>query len=111
RGNGCRLLCQAIRKYGIEEFSVSVLAEVNTLEQLNALEELLIKERGTLSPFGYNLIPGGLNHTVLPETRARLSAIRKEAMRDPKLRARISAAMKIIMSSPEARERTAAIHR
>lgn len=48
-------LYQAIRKYGIENFSFSILLEQNCTEQeIRLIEKDYIKKENTLSPFGYN---------------------------------------------------------
>jgi group I intron endonuclease len=57
--NYCRLLDNAIRKYGSENFKVSLLCKCDTLEELNDKESYYIKEYNTLSPNGYNLTTGG----------------------------------------------------
>lgn len=64
---------RAINKYGRDNFEVCTLSTAYTLEELNLLEEFHIKLQNTLSPNGYNLLPGGNNHTVHPETRKRIS--------------------------------------
>jgi group I intron endonuclease len=64
---------RAIRKYGRSAFEVCMLAKAHTLGELNALEEYHIKIQGTLSPYGYNLLPGGNNHHVHSETRNKIS--------------------------------------
>lgn len=70
-------LHRAITKYGAPAFTVEQLATADTLEELNALEERYIAELGTLSPVGYNLLPGGNNRRHHPETRAVLSEMFK----------------------------------
>lgn len=47
--------------------------------------------------------PGGWHHSA--ETRARISANRLKAVRDPEARAKISEATKLRMASPEVRQR------
>lgn len=52
---------QAIRKYGIEKFSINILEEC-AKENLNDLEKFYIKEYKsftTAHEFGYNMTPGG----------------------------------------------------
>src|ERR1019366_1135691 len=72
RGSEC-IIDRAVRKYGRDNFEVCTLAEAHTLEELNLLEEFHIKAQNTLSPHGYNLLPGGNNRTVHPDTKRRIS--------------------------------------
>jgi group I intron endonuclease len=53
----CRILDNAIRKYGHKTFKVELLEEI-LISQLNQREEFWIKELNTLSPNGYNLRTG-----------------------------------------------------
>jgi group I intron endonuclease len=53
------LIHRAIRKYGEESFEISVLSEVGTLDELNALEIHHINIQNTKVPNGYNLTDGG----------------------------------------------------
>lgn len=52
---------QAIRKHGEESFSVQVIAQTNTIEDLKELEIILIKQHGThmSTQKGYNKTWGG----------------------------------------------------
>jgi group I intron endonuclease len=53
-------LHNAIRKYGVEVFTIEVLATANTKEELSALERSLILEYKAVDPqIGYNLAKGG----------------------------------------------------
>lgn len=66
---------QAIRKYGADGFTVSEIARVGSLDQLNALESFCIMAYDTIKPNGYNLDAGGKARGVVhPETRAKMSA-------------------------------------
>lgn len=65
---------QAIRKYGIDNFEISILEIINTSnwDEVNEKESLYIKEQNTLSPNGYNLKANGManlgkNKTKLTE--------------------------------------------
>lgn len=53
----CRVLDNAIRKYGKDSFKVELIEEI-LLEQLNEREEYWILKLNTLSPNGYNLKTG-----------------------------------------------------
>lgn len=57
--NKSRLYC-SIRKYGVENFVIEPIIEFNEKEQdWKKLEQYYIKKLNTLSPNGYNLLPGG----------------------------------------------------
>ena len=66
--NYCRLLNNAIRKYGDENFTVELLCEC-TLDELNDKEIEYISMYNTVSPNGYNLTHGGHNCKQTPETQ------------------------------------------
>ena len=57
--NYCRLLDNAIRKYGSNNFKVSLICECNTFEELNEKEQHYISTHNSMSPNGYNLTTGG----------------------------------------------------
>lgn len=76
RGRAYPIL-SAIKKYGPENFELSILAKPETLEEMNLGEEAHILARNSSAPSGYNLAPGGNNHQHHPETRAKMSAARK----------------------------------
>jgi group I intron endonuclease len=84
-------LHRAIRKYGVENFEVSILAEAHTLDELNALERYHIEVQNTLSPRGYNLHTGGQNHDVSEETREKLRQAQLGKKLSPETRAKMSA--------------------
>ena len=91
---------KAIRKYGWENFSVEVLEECDTKEQLNEREIFWIAALNCKTPNGYNRSDGGEGATGVectPETRAKFSAIhkgKKQPPRSPQHCAKISAANK-----------------
>lgn len=66
--NYSRLLDSAIRKYGHENFKVSLICTCETYNELNEKEIYYIKEFNTLSPNGYNLTTGGNYCTFTQET-------------------------------------------
>lgn len=57
--NYSRLLDNAIRKYGSNNFKISLICECNTFEELNEKEKYYITFYNSLSPNGYNLTTGG----------------------------------------------------
>jgi hypothetical protein len=54
---GCRAIYNAIKKYGWENFEKDWYECPD--EDLNSEEKLLVRDMGTLSPDGYNLMDGG----------------------------------------------------
>ena len=70
----CRHFQNAIEKYGWENFEHFALMENLTLEEANKYEELLIALFDTTNPeIGYNISPGGKNHTHSEETKKLIS--------------------------------------
>lgn len=68
------LIAQEIRKYGRENFKVEVLYDnVQTKEELNALEIKAMKEHNTLIPNGYNIRVGGARSPMAESTKKKLS--------------------------------------
>lgn len=53
------ILHKALKKYGIDNFSVEILEKVNTLEELDEKERFYITKFDSLSPNGYNTETGG----------------------------------------------------
>ena len=53
------IIAHAIAKHGIENFVMRVLAEVETWEELAAMERQAIQEYQTFMPQGYNMTLGG----------------------------------------------------
>lgn len=83
-------ISNAIRKYGIENFNIEILAETKDKDVLNHLEEYYIRKYDSVS-CGYNLSYGG-NSNVMDCTISRNK--HDEVMRSPEVRAKISATMK-----------------
>jgi group I intron endonuclease len=77
------LIGKSIQKYGKHNFTIEVLEQVNDLDLLNWLEAYYIKHFDCLAPIGYNLHSGGNNHTILPETKLKLSLSRKGQRNSP----------------------------
>lgn len=83
-------LHRAIRKYGIDNFTIEVLAETDDENELNRLEEYYIRSLRTVE-CGYNLSYGGDSNTMdCPKARSRHDAV----MRSEEVRAKISASIK-----------------
>jgi group I intron endonuclease len=66
------LIGKAIRKYGIECFAIEILAEAETVEELEALEIQYIGEFRSFGE-GYNLTVGGGNPILSNETKKKIS--------------------------------------
>lgn len=66
----------ARNKYGIKNWTVEILKECNTQDELNEWEIYYIKALNTKAPNGYNLTDGGggkIGYVTSQETRERLS--------------------------------------
>ena len=50
---------KALRKYGLESFTLSVIDEASSVEVLKEKESYWIKKLNSKAPFGYNLTDGG----------------------------------------------------
>lgn len=68
------VLAAAIRKYGPENFKVSILKTCASIEELNVSEIGLISSLNSLAPHGYNLDSGGSNKIMHESTKQKLSA-------------------------------------
>lgn len=73
----CRRLHHALMKYGKDVFIIEPLATATSIEELNTLEEYFIAKEQTISPSGYNLLPGGGNRRHNIETRHKMSQSRQ----------------------------------
>jgi group I intron endonuclease len=69
----CHALRAAIRKYGVDDFDLSVLAEAADRDELDRLEIEFIAKQKTLSPEGYNIETGGANGKPTSQARQRMS--------------------------------------
>lgn len=67
------LFKEAIRKYGIENFTWDILADCSSIEECCELEKYYIKSLDTISPNGYNLTEGGNGGIVSEETKIKIS--------------------------------------
>ena len=82
-----KLLTKDRQYYGLENFTVRVLAEVETREEAWELEQSFIRELNTKFPNGYNRADGGKNSKgteFTKEHRELLSKIKKDAHIVPK---------------------------
>ena len=70
---GSQLVRLAVKKYGRDAFAYEILHDGIIPEFLDTLEKEAIKKFNTVSPHGYNLTTGGVEHEVLSETRQKIS--------------------------------------
>lgn len=97
-------LYSAMRKYGVDNFSIEQIDSAGTLESLNLLEIHYIAKFDTISPKGYNLDNGGGSQNCHPETRAKISA----SLKGRPIKNRMNGAPKGRPVSQERRERISA---
>ena len=86
---------RAIRKYGVENFSIEILEQCETLEQLNKREIFWIAYFNCKKPNGYNLTDGGdgsTGWTPTEETREKIRAAVTGTKHTAEARAKMSAA-------------------
>ena len=57
------VIAKAIKKYGVENFKFEVLYRNIPIEQIDELEQKIIKEKNCRVPYGYNVSVGGSSHT------------------------------------------------
>ena len=66
-------LYNAIRKYGKEAFSITLLAASSFQSKANELEERYICGMNTVTPHGYNVHPGGKCSPISEEHKSKIS--------------------------------------
>jgi hypothetical protein len=71
------VLKSAIKKYGKENFEISIVCECDSIEEMNLKEEIYIKLFNSMVPNGYNLISGGNNRLASEETKRKMSISQK----------------------------------
>ena len=78
RGNShCIAIANAIRKYGAENMKFEVIEECRD-DMLNEREHYWIEKLKSLSPNGYNLRSGGGVNELCEESRAKISATKRQ---------------------------------
>jgi len=74
-----RPILRAFNKYGFENFDFEVIATANSLQNINELEDILIKQYNAQDgDFGYNINNGGLYSPRTPETCQKISEALKK---------------------------------
>lgn len=69
----CKAFCNALRKYGKDNFSIELLLFCN-IKELDYYETKFIELYNTISPHGYNIENGGTNGKIMhQETKDKLS--------------------------------------
>ena len=120
----CSALYSAIRKHGADCFSVELVEQCSSFEEMNSRERYWIKSFNTMSPSGYNLTDGGDAGVFVESTRMKMSQRlkglpmsekNKEGLRNawsnPEVRASRIEKIKEAMARPEVREATGARQR
>lgn len=79
------LIHRAIKKHGVDNFEVFILALV-PVEDANRVETLFISQLGTVAPNGYNIEPEADGGPMSQATRDKLSVAGKRRFEDPELR-------------------------
>ena len=130
--SGCRVIKNAILKYGIDAFSIEKIAIAESQSELDILEQFWISKLNTISPNGYNLSSGGNGagkmsdeskeimralakrpHRLVqfneminnPDVIAKQTAGKIERWADPSNKKRYGAAIKISLNKPDVKER------
>lgn len=98
----------SMRFHGVDKFTIEVIAECETQEELDACEIHYIAEYDCLAPKGYNCTTGGGNGSPCEETVEKLRASANEYYeKHPEARDRISEANIQRFSAPEERAKQA----
>ena len=105
--HNCTAVDRAIKKYGWNNICHAVLYEVETKEEAELIEKILIKLLNSNNKeFGYNIMSGGNASGKLPEeSKRKIGEKNKEKWNDPQKRAEASERMKKRMSNPEYRKK------
>ena len=74
-------LYNAMRKYGINNFTVEEIGGANNITELNYQEFLLIYKNDTMVPNGYNLKEGGYNTRLDGCTKKKISNTLKKVIK------------------------------
>ena len=68
------IIARAIKKYGNNAFDFEIIAQCQTLDDANFMEEHLIQQYDSRNPEkGYNIRPGGNNSPITEITRQKIS--------------------------------------
>jgi hypothetical protein len=73
KANSGMPIVHAIQKYEKCNFIKEVLIECQSIEEMNYWEKYYIEQFNTLTPNGYNVLPGGLNSLHTEETKKKIA--------------------------------------
>lgn len=76
--SGCLAINNAIKKYGLENFEISLIEECSSREELNKKEVYYIKNLNSLYSNGYNLREGGSQFKMTDLQKEKISKTLKE---------------------------------
>jgi len=102
------ILWRAIRKHDPENFTVDLICESWSWEDLCVVEKCLIRQHGTMSPNGYNLTIGGegvVGYNRTPEDIERSAAKHRGIKRSPELVAMVAARLRGVPKTPIHRQK------
>jgi group I intron endonuclease len=105
-GRGCPALRDAVKKHGEEHFSFEILLECADEERFEKEKEY-IRTYNSMVPNGYNILEGGQGCSGFKhsdETKARLSKVTKEKMKDPVRQEKLKEAHKKLWADPARRK-------
>jgi len=119
RMGGSPVFYNALKKYGIQNFSILVIDTAKSIKELNEKEKYWIKFYNCKVPNGYNLTDGGdgiTGYIHTPEARKKISEKLKgrkreymvgdnNPMKRPEVRKKVSNSQKVYMSKPEAKQK------
>lgn len=94
--NEGQLIHRAIKKYGVDAFVFTHIADAFDAESAKMIERMLIVEHNTKMPHGYNMTDGGdgtLGMAKTEEHKQKLRESNKRAYSDDALRAKIGEAI------------------
>lgn len=96
------LLARAMRRHGVEKFSIEIIERCGSVAELNARERYWIAELDSLAPNGYNVATGGgVGEVRVPEVGAKISAAMQGKVKSLEWRAALSRSHKGKVLTPE----------
>lgn len=99
---------RAIQKHGWEAFDAKLIIQTSGKEYLDLLEINAIRVFDCMKPNGFNLREGGNTSEFTQETRKKMSAIRKEYLKNPEVIKNLQEKRKKQVISEEAYAKAAA---
>ena len=111
RSKTCKALGAAIRKYGPNSFTIEILQNCSSYEEMNILEKEYIKKFSSLYPDGYNLTTGGNNGKHLEWTKKKIGEANRHRKHTEESKRKLSLARKgiCLRKSPISDQERAAI--